>query len=97
MLNDDARKKSLAKRENLKAVLADYSTKNTQRSNYLRLVPALYQGIVYKCFTQRKSKALAIKAKCLDCSSYQKKEITNCTVVTCPLYNFRPYQVKDDK
>lgn len=31
----------------------------------------------------------AIKAKCLDCSGGEKKEIALCGIVECPLYRFR--------
>jgi len=31
----------------------------------------------------------AIRAKCLDCSCYQPKEVRLCTVKACPLYPFR--------
>lgn len=32
----------------------------------------------------------AIGAKCLDCTQFQVNEIKNCTVTSCPLWNFRP-------
>jgi len=31
----------------------------------------------------------AIRAKCLDCSAGQPKEIRLCTIVNCPLYQYR--------
>ncbi len=31
----------------------------------------------------------AIRAKCLDCSCYQPKEIRNCHIIDCPLYAYR--------
>lgn len=31
----------------------------------------------------------AIRAKCLDCSAFQPKEIRLCPVTECPLYPFR--------
>ena len=34
----------------------------------------------------------AVKAKCLDCSCWQIAEITDCRVLTCPLWAHRPYQ-----
>jgi hypothetical protein len=36
----------------------------------------------------------AVKAKCLDCTCWQKKEIELCTVSDCPLYPYRPYGAK---
>jgi hypothetical protein len=34
----------------------------------------------------------AVRTKCLDCSHFEKKEITNCKVSGCPLFPYRPYQ-----
>lgn len=31
----------------------------------------------------------AIRRKCLECCNGQKREIKECTVKTCPLYEFR--------
>lgn len=31
----------------------------------------------------------AIKEKCMDCSCFDRKEVTNCPVSSCPLYEFR--------
>lgn len=39
-----------------------------------------------------KSKASALKAKCIDCSCGEQKEITYCQVKSCPLWLYRPYQ-----
>lgn len=36
----------------------------------------------------------AIKLKCIDCCCGDKKEITNCTIKECSLWNFRPYRSK---
>jgi hypothetical protein len=38
------------------------------------------------------SRAAAVKAKCLDCCCWQRKEVRLCTAVTCPLWMYRPYQ-----
>ena len=39
-----------------------------------------------KCFPD------IIKAKCLDCSGYERQEVKNCTVTSCPIWRFRPYK-----
>lgn len=31
----------------------------------------------------------SIRQKCLDCSGYEHKEVTDCTITDCPLYPFR--------
>ena len=41
-----------------------------------------------------KSRADAIKAKCIDCCCWQRDEITNCPVEVCPLWKYRPYRPK---
>lgn len=74
--------------------IADFIAENTTESNYLKLVPPMYQKMLLDLFRGKNSKATALKAKCLDCSCYQKEEITNCPVKQCPLWNFRPYQKK---
>ena len=40
------------------------------------------------------SRKAAIALKCLECSSFEKKEIALCTIKTCALWNFRPYRGK---
>ena len=47
-----------------------------------------------KAKTKPKSLRLAINAYCFDCSGEQKNEIKYCTVTNCPVFNVRPYQVK---
>ena len=31
----------------------------------------------------------AIRAKCLDCACGQMREVRDCTIVNCPLYEYR--------
>ncbi len=31
----------------------------------------------------------AIRAKCLECSNYQPKEVRNCLIIDCPLFPYR--------
>lgn len=33
----------------------------------------------------------AIKMQCAECVGYDRNEITNCTDIGCPLYNYRPF------
>lgn len=37
------------------------------------------------------SKAAALKAKCLDCCGWVRKEVEVCKIEACPLWRFRPY------
>lgn len=50
-----------------------------------------FAGLLRKAFTG-KSLASAARAKCADCSSYQRKEIASCKVISCPLWFYRPFQ-----
>ena len=48
--------------------------------------------LFFRVYANTASPSKAIKAKCLDCSCWQRDEITHCNAVTCPLHNLRPYQ-----
>jgi hypothetical protein len=37
----------------------------------------------------------AIDAKCADCMCWQNTEIKTCDVVTCPLWQYRPFSKKN--
>ncbi len=53
-------------------------------------IPKMYRKIYEKAVTGQ-SKPAAIKAFCLECVCWQKKEIIHCTSVVCPLYSVRPF------
>lgn len=53
-----------------------------------------YQATIRKAYSGV-SKAVAVKAKCLDCTNLQRNEITNCQAEACPLWRVRPYQIKE--
>tara|TARA_Y100000310_G_scaffold93212_2_gene90767 strand:+ start:3598 stop:3825 length:228 start_codon:yes stop_codon:yes gene_type:complete len=36
-----------------------------------------------------RSRAIAIRTKCLDCSAWQTAEVRQCVVVACPLWPWR--------
>ena len=54
-------------------------------------IPKIYQQN-YITAIEGKSRAAAVKAKCLDCCNWQRVEITNCPVETCPISPYRPYR-----
>jgi hypothetical protein len=62
-----------------------------KRGEYIELAPIKYQNKLRKAY-EGKSKVTALNAKCLDCSCYQVREVRECTVICCPLYEVRPYQ-----
>lgn len=92
MLDQEARRLSIETKEKNRAEIEDFISKNTVRSNYIKLIPRLYQHLMYNVFSSKKGYAKAVKAKCLDCSCFQKNEIKDCSVEICPLWNVRPYQ-----
>jgi hypothetical protein len=54
-------------------------------------IPADYRRVTESAYLGG-SRTDAVKAKCLDCSNWTRKEITLCQVDTCPLWPYRPYQ-----
>lgn len=64
---------------------------NDSQRDRLRFIPPKYRSLFEKAYSGKR-KALSIRCKCLDCTCYQRKEITNCTVLACPLWPYRPYQ-----
>lgn len=52
-----------------------------------------YSSVIKKaCGGSLKS---VIKLKCLDCCNWEKKEVSFCTVLSCPNWMFRPYKAKE--
>ncbi|WP_162910905.1 hypothetical protein [Azohydromonas sediminis] len=56
--------------------------------------PTLYRKMLEKSFTGGLSPRQTIKAKCLDCSNFQRDEVASCRAVACPLWALRPYQAQ---
>jgi hypothetical protein len=52
-----------------------------------------YRGVFINAFL-KKSRASAIKAKCIDCCAFEDilKNVGQCRATTCPLHKYRPYQ-----
>jgi hypothetical protein len=55
-----------------------------------------YAPIFARVYAKKASLRQCIKAKCLDCSCWQRKEIEECPVTVCPLWRERPYQKKKE-
>ncbi len=51
---------------------------------------------IEKAAANPKSLRAAINAKCFDCSCRQRREVTLCTVNSCPLFKIRPWQAKNE-
>lgn len=56
----------------------------------------MYLGIFDRAF-RGKSKAVGIRAKCLDCCCWQRREVQLCTASACPLWPYRPYQNRKNR
>lgn len=52
------------------------------------------QKAVFKKAYEGKSRTAAVKAKCLECCCFQREEVRNCTVRSCPLWMYRPFSGK---
>ena len=63
-------------------------------AKYLEGVPVSARGVVSRAHMKTGGRMNAIKAKCLDCSNWQRDEIAECRVLTCPLHPWRPFQAK---
>jgi hypothetical protein len=54
-------------------------------------IPALMRATFARAYTKG-SKPAVIKAKCLDCCGYQRKEVGLCPAEACPVWPWRPFQ-----
>ncbi|MHC4463197.1 MAG: hypothetical protein ACYS30_17460 [Planctomycetota bacterium] len=64
---------------------------NEKQKQWFAKIPPVYQQN-YKTSISGKSRAAAIKAKCLDCTNWQRVEVADCLIETCPLWLYRPYR-----
>ena len=66
-------------------------TQQEQIKKRLANMPSIYRGHYRKAMRGRSMKA-AIKAQCLECVNWARKEVELCTDSGCPLFLFRPFQ-----
>ncbi len=63
-------------------------------------IPNLYHGSFRKKWIkalQRKSMKAAVDAKCQDCTAWQNTEVKKCDIITCPLWQYRPFRDRNGK
>jgi hypothetical protein len=60
------------------------------RAHRLAEAPDLYRAQYKRALDGKASPRVAIKAFCLECVGYVRKDVTNCTAYACPLYEYRP-------
>ncbi|MBW8042252.1 MAG: hypothetical protein FVQ85_19945 [Planctomycetes bacterium] len=74
----------------------NYEVLRRFRNNIPDLHNGSYRRVWGKAVT-KKSMRSAVNAKCQDCMCWQSAEIKQCDIVTCPLWQYRPNQGKDEK
>lgn len=62
-----------------------------RRAAFLSTVPASQRSTFERAFAG-KSRAAAIRAKCLDCCHFSRAEVAACAVIACPLHPVRPFR-----
>ena len=68
-----------------------------KQATFLVNVPTLWKSTIKRAFDGQGSPRQAIKAKCLDCSNFQREEVKECPVFLCPLWPWRPFQADRQK
>ena len=69
-----------------------------QLQKWYRNIPDLYHGAFRRKWIkalQQKGMRAAIDAKCADCQCWQNTEVKLCNIITCPLWQYRPFYKKD--
>lgn len=69
----------------------DKTQLSIEREKWVQHIPQSYRPIYRKAMKGR-SMAAAIRAMCQDCCNWQRVEVRECTVVCCPLHDYRPYR-----
>lgn len=73
-------------------------TQNAQRDERVAKALAdsspMFRPVMEKAYSGDASPGKAIKAKCLECTGYDRMTIRNCTGYSCPLWHYRPYQTE---
>ena len=54
----------------------------------------LYRQVMLKAYNGTAAPRSAIKAQCLVCVGYVRDDVTHCTGYSCPLWAYRPYQIR---
>lgn len=68
--------------------------------SWYKSIPNLYDGSFRREWVkalQRKSMKSAVSAKCRDCVNWQNTEVKECSIVTCPLWQYRPLIKRNSK
>lgn len=71
-----------------------------QLRQWYRNIPNLFHGSFRNKWIkalQHKSMKAAVVAKCQDCMNWQNTDVKECEIVTCPLWQYRPFRDKNGK
>ena len=63
-----------------------------RQEEYLTKTARLSAPLMERAFKGKASPRAAIKANCLACTNFQRKEVEFCNSVCCPLWRYRPFQ-----
>lgn len=66
-----------------------------QRRDWRKNIPDLRHGAYRRLYDKAMSGhslRAAVSSKCLDCMCWQKNEVRDCDIVSCPLHPYRPYK-----
>ncbi len=77
-------------------MIDDYETLRRWRLNIPDLHNGSFRRVWGKAITKKSMRA-AVNAKCQDCMCWQGAEVRRCDIITCPLWQYRPNQGKDEK
>jgi len=66
-------------------------TKEQDRKEWIDKISVNYKNHFVKAYSG-KARTSAVKAKCLDCSTYDSAEAGRCNITVCPLYEYNPYR-----
>lgn len=72
-------------------------TDDARIAKYMEKVGSNVKAVFEKAFAGT-SRAAGVKAKCIDCMGHENyvNRIRECACTICPLWQYRPYQEKDD-
>ena len=64
------------------------------RARRLAASPKSSQRLLTSCWSGKASPRAAIKAFCQECVGFDRLAVAECTACACPLWMYRPYQLK---
>ena len=69
---------------------------NERQQKEVAQAPVSCRGTLVRAYEGSAPPRGAIRAFCLYCTGYTRADISDCTALACPLWNYRPYQAGAD-